>query len=138
MDKIRSTARLSFRAMGWFDVPGRGKVVTTVSDRETENFEYLIGQEVEVDGVAYLCKGVEKHAIPRHFPGSPIALVVEPLEVPAERTSGGCPSADLLANAAALFTSLENDSAAFDTGFKAAVRAWLREYEKMIKAGGVG
>ena len=35
----------------------------------------------------------------------------------------------LLTNAAALFASVRDGGAAFDTGFEAAVLAWLREYE---------
>lgn len=58
-----------FTAIEWYRVTGRGWVVLVESDRERprDNGCELVGNNVVVDGITYLCRGVE-----RNLPAYPI------------------------------------------------------------------
>ena len=67
----------SFVSTGWFEVAGRGRVATTVLDRDTRNFEHLLHKLVSIDGALYTCYAVERHphGLP-HYRGERIGLWV--------------------------------------------------------------
>lgn len=62
----------SFKVADWFHVKGRGWVATTHADKDQDRFMFeaeLLGTAVWLDGVEYICKGVELNR-----PGTPVSV----------------------------------------------------------------
>ena len=74
-------ARPSFRLESTYELPGRGTMYTVKLDRDTDDFAHLLGQVVEIDGAPFLCRGVERFAIPIHRAGEMISLRADPIPV---------------------------------------------------------
>jgi hypothetical protein len=67
-----------FDAEGWYEITGRGLVVSVRNDEDfAKDSTHLIGEIVRIDGVEYKVKGVEAFALATIRKGSPIGLLVE-------------------------------------------------------------
>ena len=67
-----------FESTGQYKIKGRGTAYTTTNPVECADFSHLIGQQVQIDGVLCMVRGVERFA---HSPpwraGETISLLVE-------------------------------------------------------------
>ena len=67
-----------FRAAGWFELKGIGWEAAVTLDRDTPDFSHLLHRRVMIDGLPYVCIGVNRfeHQPPWHR-GEHIGLVVQ-------------------------------------------------------------
>jgi len=69
----------SYSAIDWYEIKGRGKVASVINDQEFErDTRHLWGEEVLIDGLPYIVRGVESYALQTIRVGAPIGLLVEP------------------------------------------------------------
>lgn len=61
-----------------FEIKGRGTVFSVVLDRDCENFDWLIGHKIILDGKEVEVAGVESYAIVPKRKGSVIGLLIKP------------------------------------------------------------
>ena len=86
--RVRKTPIPQFKAFDFFMI-GDSDAVSTVLDRDCDNFDHLIGRTVQIDGVEFQCGAVEC-AMPRppHKRGDAITLIISVFER-AHRANGG-------------------------------------------------
>lgn len=70
--------QISFKSTGTYELKGRGHVFTAALDRDCQDFDWIVGQDVLIDGVSHRVSGVERF---QHFPpwrkGEAIGLFVK-------------------------------------------------------------
>lgn len=72
----------TFYSCGWYEIPGRGPVVTVRLDRHQDDQELtaLARSVVVIDGKRWQCTGVERFATLHHHKGEEVGLLVEPVQ----------------------------------------------------------
>lgn len=79
---INNSVVASFKAIDHFDIAGRGHVITVTNDKDRpRSDDGLLGNHVDIDGVIYKVRGVESYCIDPIRKGSPVGLLVKPMEV---------------------------------------------------------
>ncbi len=67
-----------FKAIEWFNIPGRGRVVTVELDRDYKRSTMTDDlKNVIVDGVSYEVIGVESFAVEHQWKGGMVGLLVK-------------------------------------------------------------
>lgn len=64
-----------FQSAEQFQRADRGTVYIVFLDRPCLNFDWLIGQPIEVNGRAFRCAGVEATPLPTHRKGEVIGVL---------------------------------------------------------------
>ena len=59
------------------EIAGRNTVIDIENPRECNNFNWLINNEIEIDGNIYIVKGVECLNVAKHLIGERIGLLVK-------------------------------------------------------------
>lgn len=69
------TVVAKFQSAEQFSRAGRGTVYIVFLDRPCLNFDWLVGQHIEVNGHAFRCAGVEATPLPAHRVGEVIGVL---------------------------------------------------------------